>query len=71
MKRKNDRVTTTLDRMDVLNLIKGLRPPYGGNEYTKFTGNQWNEDWEWDMDKFKDMSIIGLLNLYERMKAYE
>lgn len=63
-----DKITTTLTRSDVLSMIRGLPTPYGGNEYTKFTGNQWNENWDWDMSKFKDVSLIGLHELYLRLK---
>lgn len=61
-------ITTTLEREDVLNLIRGLPTPYGGNEYTKFTGNQWNESWSWDMDTLKRKSTIGLMDFYNQQK---
>jgi len=40
-------IKTHLDRQDLLNLINGLPPPYGDDEYSESCGNQGNEDWKW------------------------
>ena len=46
-------------------VIGGVSPPYGGNDYTRFTGNQWNEDWEWNREKLEHLSTEQLKKLYK------
>ena len=36
--------------------------------YARFTGNQWNEDWEWDKDMLTTLSIEQLKALHIRAK---
>jgi hypothetical protein len=45
-------------------LVKGCTPPYGGDQYSEFTGNQWNENWEYDMTKIKKFTNEQLWNFY-------
>jgi len=56
-----------LYRKDLFNLIKGLVPQAG--KHTKFTGNQWNEDWDWDIPTFEDMSDEKLFEFYTEQKG--
>lgn len=34
----------------------------------RFTGNQWNEDWEWERGGLERLSDQELEELYERLK---
>jgi len=52
------------DRRDLINLCKSLSPPFGGDEYSEFCGNQWNEDWRWKNNVFEDMSNKQLEKFY-------
>ena len=62
-------IQVTLTKYDIFCLIRGLPVPYGGFEpFTKFTGNQWNENWEWDLSKFQDMEIEPLWVAYTTLK---
>lgn len=61
-------VNTDLDRTDVVNLLKGIKPSYGGNVLTRFSGDQWNEDWEWDESLMADIPLKDLLELYRNIK---
>lgn len=49
---------------DLHRLIRSVKPPYGGNHMSVFTGNQWNEDWSWKPDAFKDFTDVQLWNFY-------
>lgn len=60
-------ITTTLNRPEVMVLVRSLPIPYGGNEYTKFTGNQWNESWAWDNKMFEGVTTVGLMEFYNRI----
>jgi len=31
-----------------------------------FTGNQWNEEWEWDRERLEEMNIKELEDLYKQ-----
>jgi len=54
----------SLNHGDLVNLICGRRVPYGDNPYTKFTGNQWSESWEWDRDKISSFTEEELMSIY-------
>jgi hypothetical protein len=51
-----------LTKHELINLICG-RPAFGKGTYTKFTGNQWNEEWDWDRDKLDKLSEAELYKL--------
>jgi len=57
-------ITIALDHQDLVNLVCGRPVPYGENPYTKFIGNQWNEDWEWDRSKLEKLSEGELYSIY-------
>ena len=57
-------ITTTLTHNDFVNLVCGRPASYGNNPYTKYTGNQWNADWEWDRSKLGELSESELYFLY-------
>ncbi len=40
-----------------------------GKSYTKFTGNQWNEDWDWDINLLKSENIEKLKQILEDVKC--
>jgi hypothetical protein len=61
-------ITAQLDKTDLLVLAYGVIPPYGGNEYTEFDGNQWNESWEWDIEKLSQLSKAQLWDMYCKAK---
>jgi hypothetical protein len=49
-------ITRELSHYDLVNLFCGRIVPYGDNPYTKFTGNQWSIEWEWDRSKVGKLS---------------
>jgi len=60
---------------DLINLLKGTSPKsmqecidYTDKGLMKFTGSQWNENWDWVVDKLESMSEIELFNLYIKHK---
>ncbi len=62
----------TVDKEDIINLLKGIGVPYGGIPgLSRYTGCQWNEDWEWDLDVLRGMSEAELLDLYCCLKEVE
>jgi hypothetical protein len=68
-------MTVNLSKQDLINLVKGVKPKSMGvcDDYTKkglmkFTGNQWNEDWDWVTDELDKMSEEELFNLYIKHK---
>ncbi len=69
------RINVNLDHDDLLNLIKSVKPKTMQEcddltkvGWMKFTGNQHNENWEWCLDKLKDLSVDDLWTLYISMK---
>ncbi len=54
-------ITVELSHYDLVNLFCGRPRPYGDNPYTKFTGNQWNDEWEWDREKIEKLSENDLV----------
>jgi len=61
-----------LDTNDLLNLLKGIGPPYGGiNGLTEFSGNQWNEAWKWDEAALRKGDDAWLWRLYLALKHGE
>lgn len=54
------------NQLEFIQVIQGLAPiPYGGyknpkiangRELTKFTGNQWNENWAWSVERLSVLS---------------
>jgi hypothetical protein len=57
-----------LDRQDLLSLIKNVRIPMGGNQYSKFTGDQWNPNWSWDDKKLQEATNDELWRMYQEAK---
>ena len=57
-----------LDRNDLLNLIVSLLPPYGGDEFSTDTGNQWNDNWCYKRKSFDKMTDDELLAFYQIRK---
>ncbi len=64
-----------LSKQDLINMVKGVKPKSMEecNNYTKsglmvFSGNQWNEDWDWVTVKLETMSEVDLFNLYLKHK---
>lgn len=55
------------DRQLYLDAIFGCGCPRGG-KYTTFTGNQWNEDWEWNKKEVQKMSTAKLKRFYAALK---
>ena len=62
------------DRSIYLLAVKGLSPTinqcidYTNKGLMKFTGNQWNEDWDWvdeELEKLTDDQLRQLLNTME------
>jgi hypothetical protein len=63
-----EKIAVELDRVDVMNMIKGMPIPFGGNEHindTRYIGNQW---WEWNLKTFEDLSLDELLAKYQMFK---
>ena len=62
-------IRVELSQRDLIILCKSLIPPFGGDEYSEFCGNQWNEDWKWKDDMFENWSEGTLWKFYrERRK---
>ena len=62
-------INANLDLDDLLTLVKGLVPPYGGDKYSEFCGDQWNEDWKWKEDAFNKMDEDELWAFYLSRKG--
>jgi len=60
-----DSVKVKLFKADLINIICG-RPAcfFRGHTYVKFTGNQWNDDWEWDRNALSKLSVEELAKIY-------
>ncbi len=63
------------ETQDIINMIKGVKPNsmIECNKLTekglmKFTGNQWNENWDWVECELLKMSDESLFNLYAKYK---
>lgn len=60
----------TLDRDDLYNLLDGIGVPHGGIEgLSVFSGNQWNEGWEWDRRALQGLTDPMLWIMYQKLKA--
>jgi len=64
-----------LDLQDLINLVKSVNPKsmQECDDYTKiglmkFTGNQWNENWDWVEDALKNLDKDELFELYKKHK---
>ena len=57
-----------LDKTDLISLCKSLTPPFGGDKYSVFCGNQWNEDWKWKDGVFERMSEDQLYLFYKKRR---
>jgi hypothetical protein len=62
-------------KKDLINMINGIHPKsmQECDDYTisglmKFTGNQWNENWDWVTSELEKMSEEQLFNLYIKHK---
>ncbi len=55
----------------LIDAIYGLDPPYGGDKWSKFCGNSWNENWIYEKEKLKRESIKTLIRLYLSLKKEE
>lgn len=65
----------TLHRSDIIKLIQSSRPNNCQDccdlqrlGYMKFTGNQWNENWDWNLSGFDDMNEDQLWDFYLEVK---
>ena len=61
-------ITRELDRADVINLLKGIKPAYGGNVLTSFSGSQEEGSWAWDESLMVDIPVEDLFTLYMNIK---
>ena len=62
-------IHVSLSKEDLVVLCKSIAPPYGGDIYSEFCGNQWNEDWKWKDDAFNDMTENQLWAFYQERKG--
>ena len=66
-----------LDRQDLISLVNSVSPSADeciklqGLKYMEFTGNQWNEDWEWNQEFLKSINEEELYKLYCQFKEGE
>jgi len=58
-------IRVDLSKQDLVRLCKSLDPPFGGDEYSEFCGNQWNENWKWKDGVFEDMDEHALWEFYQ------
>jgi hypothetical protein len=65
-----EKIKATLGKQDLIYLICG-RPCFGGGKYQKFTGNQWNESWEWNRAALGNLSLEDLAKEYFSDGNYE
>lgn len=42
--------------------------PYKFPDFCKFTGNQWNENWEWDRAKLQRVNTSILMDIWEECR---
>lgn len=66
----------SIPRQMVIHAIMGAGFPsmQMADEYTKlklakFTGNQWNENWDWDSDALSKLTNLELATIYSRVTA--
>lgn len=64
-----------LSKEDIINMVKGVSPKsmedcvnYTNSGLMKFTGNQWNENWDWVVSELQSKSEEELFNLYLKHK---
>lgn len=57
-------IKVTLSHNDLVNLLCGRPGPCGDCQYSRFIGNQWNPDWEWDRDALRKLSEVELAKMY-------
>ena len=58
-------MTVNLTRKELITLAASVtHPPYGGDEYSEFCGNQWNENWRWLPNAFDRFTDEQLWNMY-------
>ena len=58
-------IRVELSKSDLIRLCKSLTPPFGGDEYSVFCGNQWNENWKWKGGVFEKMDEANLWFFYQ------
>lgn len=60
-----DSIKVRLHKVDIINLICGT-PARFSKRHTcvKFTGNQWNDDWEWDRNALSKLGVDELAKMY-------
>jgi hypothetical protein len=68
-------MTIHLSKEDLINLVMGVKPRSmtDCDKYTKiglmkFSGNQWNEDWDWVKSELEKKSESELYDLYVKHK---
>jgi hypothetical protein len=57
-------MTINIIRDDLLRLVQTISPPYGGDEYSDFTGHQHKDDWLWKSNAFDNFTDEKLWNFY-------
>ena len=64
-----------LNQQELISLISGITLKdtekyieYEEKEWMKFTGNQWNENWEWDRQALSKFPKWWLIEFYEKLK---
>ena len=67
-----------LDKYDLINLVRSIDPinmqmcdNYTKLGFMKFTGNQWNEKWDWIPESLTKLSEKELIDLYQNLKYDE
>lgn len=53
------KIKVTLNHDRLVCMFCGRAVPPGG-PYTRYTGNQWREDWEWDKDAVRSITTLDL-----------
>lgn len=75
----SNKIKVELDRKDVKRMVSGLSPATMSKwielekiGFMKFTGNQWNEKWDWNWDKLDEKAPTAkrLFEFYTHMKTF-
>jgi hypothetical protein len=53
-----------LKHNDLVNLVCGRFCPQHDTLFTKFVGNQWNPEWDWNRNKLSQLSEEELYQFY-------